>query len=517
MQVFGVSLTKTYNVGSFLEDLRALVRALVLQQKPVCFLLAESDIRDEAFFEYLNQLLVTGEIPGLFPRDEMEQILGDLQPIMQAARPGVPDSWRARHQFFVESVRRHLHLVLCLSSAGTRLARVQQHFPGLVAGCTIDWYLPWPDDALTSVADFLLRDADLRADEQGRARVCRLLARAQLCAVQAAHRYRAETRRSVHITPAHFFSFVDSFRSLYVSKLEGKVRLAGTLRSGLQKMSDAKEDVAAMAKTLKLTSLDLEKAAKEVETLLQEITRSTALAEKEKHKVAVIVSSVTSKASGSEHIAMVKQDAERDLQEARPALESAVAALNSITPKDINSLKSLKNPPNIVKRIFDCVLLLRHFPLNPVVWEEFKNQKVLKGSYEEAVKMMGDLTFMQALVNFPKEGINDETVELIQPYFEAPDFNYESAKKASGNVAGLCNWADAMCKYHAVAKMVEPKIAALRQAEIEFRGATRERLQAESEFKVVQGRLDDMQREFESVLSQKQTLERDLNAAQARL
>lgn len=111
---------------------------------------------------------------------------------------------------------------------------------------------------------------------------------------------------------------------------------------------------------------------------------------------------------------MVKQDAERDLQEARPALESAVAALNSITPKDINSLKSLKNPPNIVKRIFDCVLLLRHFPLNPVVWEEFKNQKVLKGSYEEAVKMMGDLTFMQALVNFPKEGINDETVELIQ-------------------------------------------------------------------------------------------------------
>lgn len=44
-------------------------------------------------------------------------------------------------------------------------------------------------------------------------------------------------------------------------------------------------------------------------------------------------------------------------------------------------------------------------------------------------------------------------LSLRQPYFEAPDFNYESAKKASGNVAGLCNWADAMCKYHAVAKV----------------------------------------------------------------
>lgn len=59
----------------------------------------------------------------------------------------------------------------------------------------------------------------------------------------------------------------------------------------------------------------------------------------------------------------------------------------------------------------------------------------------------------QSLVNFPKEAINDETVELLQPYFAAPDFNYESAKKASGNVAGLCNWAASMCKYHEVAKV----------------------------------------------------------------
>ena len=39
---------------------------------------------------------------------------------------------------------------------------------------------------------------------------------------------------------------------------------------------------------------------------------------------------------------------------------------------------------------------------------------VILGTYEEAVKMMGDLTFLQALVNFPKENINDETVELLQ-------------------------------------------------------------------------------------------------------
>lgn len=58
-------------------------------------------------------------------------------------------------------------------------------------------------------------------------------------------------------------------------------------------------------------------------------------------------------------IATVKNDAEKELEEAQPALQAALAALNSITPTDITSLKALKNPPNIVKRIFDCVLLLR--------------------------------------------------------------------------------------------------------------------------------------------------------------
>ena len=54
---------------------------------------------------------------------------------------------------------------------------------------------------------------------------------------------------------------------------------------------------------------------------------------------------------------------------------------------------------------------------------------VLCGSYEEAVKMMGDMAFLTSLMRFPKEGINDETVELLAPYFAAPDFNFDSAKK----------------------------------------------------------------------------------------
>lgn len=65
--------------------------------------------------------------------------------------------------------------------------------------------------------------------------------------------------------------------------------------------------------------------------------------------------------------------------------------------------------------------------------------------------------------------------------------------QASGNVAGLCNWAEAMCTYHNVAKVVEPKIKTLREAEAELKVATKEKNAAEERMAIVQSKLDEMQ------------------------
>lgn len=75
---------------------------------------------------------------------------------------------------------------------------------------------------------------------------------------------------------------------------------------------------------------------------------------------------------------------------------------------------------------------ISRFPIAKVGWQSVKGAMVITGDYEAAVRMMGDINFLSALVNFPKEAITDETVELLQPYFAAPDFNFESAKKVRG-------------------------------------------------------------------------------------
>lgn len=71
-----------------------------------------------------------------------------------------PESPETIYRTFVERVRERLHIILSMSPIGDALRIRCRKFPGLVNCCTINWFFPWPEEALMSVASAILDKYD---------------------------------------------------------------------------------------------------------------------------------------------------------------------------------------------------------------------------------------------------------------------------------------------------------------------------------------------------------------------
>ena len=69
---------------------------------------------------------------------------------------------------------------------------------------------------------------------------------------------------------------------------------------------------------------------------------------------------------------------------------------------------------------------------------------------------MASATFLSQLLHFPKDSINDEMVELLEPYLTMEDYNMATAKRVCSDVAGLLCWTKAMSFFFGVNKNVLP-------------------------------------------------------------
>lgn len=87
-------------------DLAGLYMKAGVKNVGTVFLLTDGQIAEEKFLVLVNDLLASGEIPDLFPDDEVQNIVGSVRNEVKGM--GIQDTKENCWAFFIERVRRQL-------------------------------------------------------------------------------------------------------------------------------------------------------------------------------------------------------------------------------------------------------------------------------------------------------------------------------------------------------------------------------------------------------------------------
>ena len=106
LEVFQVTLRKGYAIPDLKLDLANLYIKAGVKSIGIVFLMTDAQVADEKFLVLINDLLASGEIPDLFPDDEVENIIGGIRNEVKGV--GLEDTRENCWKFFIDKVRKLL-------------------------------------------------------------------------------------------------------------------------------------------------------------------------------------------------------------------------------------------------------------------------------------------------------------------------------------------------------------------------------------------------------------------------
>jgi dynein heavy chain len=463
---FSITVSAEYSQNNLKEDLIELYKKTGLKDEGILFLINDGHITNEQFLVYINDLLASGEVADLYNEDDKMNIINAIRPKVKAE--GRSDTLDDCWAYFIEKVQKNLHVTLCFSPVGDLFRTRARRFPGLVNCTVIDWFQPWPKEALRNVAQRFLSEVDL-GNENIRKAVIEFMPYSFEVANKVAKKCYDLERRHVYTTPKSFLELLSLFRNMLEKKRMTLEDEKSIYELGLMKLEETEAKVSELQEDLKVIQVEVEKKKEEADKVAEVVGREKAKVEAQSDQAKLEEEECTKIMKDVEE---QKISCENDVAALIPLVENAKEKLNGLNVKEIQFLKSMPQPPTGVEKVFFCVMyMLAGVPGYDGDIELDKNKLPKNLDWKNGcLKLMKEpQKLIEKMSNFNKE-INDNKVPAqnfakIKPFFQDELFkNPDLMAKKSTAASSILIFITCMVQYYDAMTQMIPKRQALEEA-----------------------------------------------------
>ena len=544
-QLVQISVNKGYSMAEWHEDIKRVLLSCGLDGKPSVLMLVDAQLVHEGMLEDVSNLLNSGDVPGLYSPEEMDQIMEASKFACQLK--GLPLTKLNLYNQYITRVRRNLHIVIAMTPVGSTFRDRLRMFPALVNCCTINWYSAWPAEALQWVAE---SELGLRSDHGGAAMkspthgaeskgddgshqasdvgtltcvdvvpeklrkpLVQVFNTVHQSCQRASEMYLESMRRYNYVTPAKYLEFLRVFHKQLIRSHKDVDTKQQRLEMGLQKLEYTSEQVTEMRESLIRLRPELEKTQAEVDEMMVQIHEDRVQADATRAVVAEEEGLAREKAETTRAIA---DDAQRDLDAVLPLLDKAVECLNALKRADIEEVRSMARPPLGVQITMEAACIM--FDVKPAVKRNALGQA--ETDYWEAAKsklLRDGRSFLQRMFAYDRDHIPEHTIKAIEEYIDRPEFQPDEVDRVNKASAGVCLWVRAMFQYHQVLLAVEPKKQSLAAAQAELDKTLISLADAKARLRRVTEHVEYLQNRYNDAVRHKESLADEIERCTRRL